>query len=155
MVHADGVDPAHPQPRGRLRAVRLAPDGRRDRSDTGRSPLDTLDDLRSFYFDTALSSGPAALPTLLAFARPGHVLFGSDWPFAPTAACQYFASGLDTGVDPGTLRAVSRTNAEALFPRLGGARVPGAAQSPALRLRQSAQRAGARIFFRLVQPGAR
>ena len=124
-------------------------------SDTGRSPLDILDDLRSFYFDTALSSSPAALPTLLAFARPGHVLFGSDWPFAPTAAGQYFANGLDTGLDPGTLTAVNRTNAEALFPRLGGAPAPAAAESPALRLRRSAQRAGARLFFRLVQPGAR
>ncbi|MFF4506764.1 amidohydrolase family protein [Streptomyces sp. NPDC001401] len=124
-------------------------------SDTGRSPRDILDDLRGFYFDTALSSSPAALPTLLAFARPGHVLFGSDWPFAPTAAGQYFANGLDTGVDPGTLTAVDRTNAEALFPRLGVAPVPAPAPSPAARLRQSAQRAGARLFFRLVQPGAR
>ncbi|WP_199931837.1 hypothetical protein [Streptomyces sp. NRRL S-646] len=53
------------------------------------------------------------------------------------------------------LTAVNRTNAEALFPRLGGAPVPAAAQSPAPRLRQSAQRAGARLFFRLVPPGAR
>ena len=45
----------------------------------GQSPLDVLDDFRGFYFGTALSS---ALPTLLAFARPGHVLVGSDWPFA-------------------------------------------------------------------------
>jgi hypothetical protein len=32
---------------------------------------------------------------------------------------------------------------------------PAAAQSPTARLRQSAQRAGARLFFRLVRPGAR
>jgi predicted TIM-barrel fold metal-dependent hydrolase len=32
--------------------------------DTGRSPLDILDDFRGFYFDTALSSSPAAIPTL-------------------------------------------------------------------------------------------
>ncbi|GAA3837493.1 amidohydrolase family protein [Streptomyces coacervatus] len=124
-------------------------------SDTGRSPRDVLDDLRGFYFDTALSSSPAALPTLLAFARPGHVLFGSDWPFAPTAAGQYFATGLDTGVDADTLAAVNRTNAEALFPRLGGAPVPAPPQSPTVRLRQSARRAGARLFFKLVQPGTR
>ncbi|MCL8015644.1 amidohydrolase family protein [Streptomyces sp. AS02] len=117
--------------------------------DTGRSPLDVLDDFRSFYFDTALSSSPAALPTLLAFARPGHVLFGSDWPFAPSIAGQYFAHGLDSGVDPGTLRAVNRTNAEALFPGLGGTPAP----TPRTSLRQSAQRAAARLFFRLVQPG--
>ncbi|WP_328978983.1 HAD-IA family hydrolase [Streptomyces canus] len=35
--------------------------------DTGRSPLDVLDDFRGLYYDTALSSSSAALPTLLAF----------------------------------------------------------------------------------------
>lgn len=63
--------------------------------ESGRSILDSLDDFRSFYFDTALSSSPAALPTLLAFATPGHVTFGSDWPFAPLTASQYFAVNLD------------------------------------------------------------
>ena len=58
--------------------------------DTGRSPADSLDNFSSFYFDTALSSSAAALPTLLAFAKPGHVTFGSDWPFAPLAAGKLF-----------------------------------------------------------------
>ncbi|MFC7265710.1 amidohydrolase family protein [Streptomyces lutosisoli] len=120
-------------------------------SDTGRSPLDVLDDFRDFYFDTALSSSPAALPTLLAFARPGHVLFGSDWPFAPTPAGQYFANGLDTHLVPGPLKAVNRTNAEALFPRLGG--TPAPSRTP-LRVHQTAQRVAARLFFKLVQPGS-
>ncbi|MFG2957517.1 amidohydrolase family protein [Streptomyces sp. NPDC048291] len=123
-------------------------------ADTGRSPLDILDDLRGFYFDTALSSSPAALPTLLAFARPGHVLFGSDWPFAPTAAGQYFANGLDVEATPDIRHAVNRTNAEALFPRLADAPVSAPATRPLpQRLRHSAQRAGARLFFKLVQPG--
>ncbi|MEV6164330.1 amidohydrolase family protein [Streptomyces sp. NPDC052052] len=123
-------------------------------NDTGRSPLVVLDDFRSFYFDTALSSSPAALPTLLAFAHPGHVLFGSDWPFAPTPAGQYFANGLDTFLPPGPLKAISRTNAEALFPRLAaGAPAPGPGRPAATRLRQAAQRAAARLFFKLVQPG--
>lgn len=121
--------------------------------DTGRSPLDVLDDFRGFYFDTALSSSPAALPTLLAFARPGHVLFGSDWPFAPAAAGQYFANGLDNGVAPGTLAAVNRANAEALFPRLAdGAPAPAPSRPLPVRLRQSARRAGARLVFKLLQP---
>lgn len=122
-------------------------------SDTGRSPLDVLDDFRAFYFDTALSSSPAALPTLLAFARPGHVLFGSDWPFAPTPAGQYFAGGLDTGVDPNVLQAVNRGNAEALFPRLAATLVPTPARPVPTRLRHAAQRAAARLVFKLVQPG--
>ncbi|MGW0949733.1 amidohydrolase family protein [Streptomyces sp. NPDC002623] len=123
-------------------------------ADTGRSPLDTLDDLRDFYYDTALSASPAALPTLLAFTRPGHVLFGSDWPFAPTPASQYFANGLDSGVDPHTLTAVNRTNAEALFPRLATKPAgPAPARPLPVRLRQSARRAGARLFYKLIQPG--
>ena len=65
-------------------------------SDTGRSPADALDDFASFYFDTALSSSTASLPTLLAFAKPGHITFGSDWPFAPVAAGKLFAAGLET-----------------------------------------------------------
>ncbi|MCX4767781.1 amidohydrolase [Streptomyces sp. NBC_01275] len=123
-------------------------------ADTGRSPLDVLDDFRGFYFDTALSSSPAALPTLLAFARPGHVLFGSDWPFAPTPAGQYFAGGLDSGVDPDVLQAVNRTNAEALFPRLAAAPVRTPPRPVPARLRRAAQRAAARLVFKLVQPGA-
>jgi predicted TIM-barrel fold metal-dependent hydrolase len=53
-------------------------------ADTGASPADSLDDFSSIYFDTALSSSAAALPTLLSFAKPGHITFGSDWPFAPS-----------------------------------------------------------------------
>jgi predicted TIM-barrel fold metal-dependent hydrolase len=95
-------------------------------ADTGQSPADTLDEFSSFYFDTALSSSAAALPTLLAFAKPGHITFGSDWPFAPLTAGKLFAAGLDnyTGLDAGTRDAINRTNALALFPRLGNAPAP-------------------------------
>jgi 6-methylsalicylate decarboxylase len=95
-------------------------------SDTGRSPADTLDEFAGFYFDTALSSSAAALPTLLAFAKPGHITFGSDFPFAPVAAGKLFAAGLETypGLDSGTRDAIDRTNAHTLFPRLGAAPTP-------------------------------
>jgi 6-methylsalicylate decarboxylase len=88
--------------------------------DTGRNPGEILDDFASFYFDTALSSTAAALPTLLAFAKPGHITFGSDFPFAPLAASQYFVAGLekDDGLDDHARGAIDRTNALALFPRL-------------------------------------
>jgi predicted TIM-barrel fold metal-dependent hydrolase len=95
-------------------------------AETGASPADTLDDFASFYFDTVLSSSAAALPTLLAFAKPGHITFGSDWPFAPTAAGQYFAVGLETypTLDVAGRAAIDRTNALTLFPRLGTAPFP-------------------------------
>ena len=57
--------------------------------DTGRSPADVLDDFAGFYFDTALSSSPAALPTLLAFAKPGQSPSGpiGRLPRPPPASC--------------------------------------------------------------------
>ena len=119
--------------------------------DTGRSWADVLDDFSSFYFDTALSSSAAALPTLLAFAKPGHVTFGSDWPFAPTAAGKLFAAGLETypGLDASTRAAIERTNALALFPRLGAA--PHAiAQSPAQKIRHAVSRSVIRGVARLT-----
>ncbi|MEV0119799.1 amidohydrolase family protein [Streptomyces sp. NPDC050844] len=81
-----------------------------------------LDDLRSFWFDTALSGSPTALPGLLAFARPDHVVFGSDWPFAPTETVGYFTDGLDAfpAIDAAGHAAIDRGNAEVLLPRLAG-----------------------------------
>jgi 6-methylsalicylate decarboxylase len=78
-----------------------------------------LTQLRSFYFDTALTSGPYALPSLLAFAEPTHVVFGSDWPYAPTGPALAFTRRLEEYLpDPGQAHPINRGNAEALFPRL-------------------------------------
>jgi predicted TIM-barrel fold metal-dependent hydrolase len=119
--------------------------------ETGRSQADALDDFASFYFDTALSSTAAALPSLLAFARPGHVTFGSDWPFAPIAAGKLIAAGLETypGLDAGARAAIERTNALALFPRLGAARPP-APGSAIDRVRHTASRTLMRGVARLI-----
>jgi predicted TIM-barrel fold metal-dependent hydrolase len=120
-------------------------------ADTGRSWADVLDDFAGFYFDTALSSSAAALPTLLAFAKPDHITFGSDWPYAPTAAGKLFAAGLETypGIDTDTRAAIERTNALALFPRLGAA--PQAiSQSPAQRVRHTVSRSVLRGVARLT-----
>lgn len=86
-------------------------------AETGRPPFEVLDDLATFYFDTALSGSPAALPSLLAFAKAGHVLFGSDWPYAPPAAVGYFTGQLDAypGLDAGARAAIDRESAVALF----------------------------------------
>jgi 6-methylsalicylate decarboxylase len=84
-----------------------------------------LDGLSSFYFDTALSSSPTALPSLLKFARPGHVLFGSDWPYCLDRTVAFFADSLDgyEGLDAAGHRAINRLSAEALLPRLAAASV--------------------------------
>jgi predicted TIM-barrel fold metal-dependent hydrolase len=120
-------------------------------SDTGRSMAESLDDFAGFYFDTALSSTAAALPSLLAFAKPGHVTFGSDWPFAPIAAGKLFAAGLETyrGLDTDARAAIERTNALALFPRFGTA-PPSDAGSALDRVRHTVSRAVVRGVVRLI-----
>ena len=78
-----------------------------------------IDLLRRFYFDTALSSSPYALPALLAFADPSRLTFGSDWPYAPKARSLHFAQLLDAFDLCAEMRgAIDRGNAQKLFPRL-------------------------------------
>ncbi|GAA2367598.1 amidohydrolase family protein [Nonomuraea africana] len=72
--------------------------------ETGRDLNQVLGDLRGFYFDTALS----ASPVLQGFARPGHILYGSDWPFAPEPAVAYFTTWADDA-------AINHRNARELF----------------------------------------
>ena len=120
-------------------------------ADTGRSPADVLDEFAGFYFDTALSSSAAALPTLLAFAKPGHITFGSDFPYAPAAAGKLFAAGLETypALDTSTRAAIERTNALALFARLGSAPQP-IPQSPVQRIRHTVSRSVMRGVARMT-----
>ena len=76
--------------------------------------------LRRFYFDTALTGGPYAMPSLLAFADPSHITFGSDWPFEfRPGQSTWFTERLDQFPFTNVQReAISRRNAEQLFPRL-------------------------------------
>jgi 6-methylsalicylate decarboxylase len=85
--------------------------------DTGLDPTAVRNQFRHFYFDTALSTGAATLPALLAFAEPGHTVFGSDWPFAPQAAVDRFTDSLHqyTGIDEAQRQSIDRDNAVALF----------------------------------------
>jgi 6-methylsalicylate decarboxylase len=87
---------------------------------TGRMLTDVLADLTNFWFDTALSSSPAALPSLMAFARPGRIVYGSDWPFAPEPVVGYFIDGMASmgDADLATRDAIDHGAASTLFPRL-------------------------------------
>jgi predicted TIM-barrel fold metal-dependent hydrolase len=79
----------------------------------------TLASLRRFYFDLALSSSPTALPSLLAFADPTHITFGTDWPAAPDDVVAFFGDQFTTYPFTDAQRtAIARGNAELLFPRL-------------------------------------
>jgi len=86
----------------------------------GITPESIQAGLRKFYFDTALSATPTSLPSLLAFAEPGHVLYGSDFPYAHPEWRARFDHSLATydGPDAERLGEVHRSAAEVLFPRL-------------------------------------
>jgi hypothetical protein len=58
-------------------------------------PTDILASFQHFYLHTALSSSPAALPSLKAFAGSGRILFGTDFPFAPSDVVASFTAKLD------------------------------------------------------------
>ncbi|WP_040820926.1 amidohydrolase family protein [Nocardia jiangxiensis] len=75
--------------------------------------------LRQFYYDIALSAGPAALPSLLAVAEPDHITYGSDFPFAPPPAVAFIDSGFENyPLDESVRASIDRGNCETLFPRL-------------------------------------
>ena len=89
------------------------------RPDAAR-PADILASFQRFYLDTALSSSPAALPSLQAFAENRRILFGTDFPFAPADVAGYFTTKLDgyDGLTADERRAISHRNAWTLFPHL-------------------------------------
>jgi len=62
------------------------------------SPERTAEELTAtmklFYFDTALSA-PSAFPSLLEFAPRGHVVFGTDYPYASEPVSKNFTRNMD------------------------------------------------------------
>jgi 6-methylsalicylate decarboxylase len=83
-----------------------------------RSVDSLLTEMNSFYFDTALIA-PSGMPSLLAFAAPEHILFGTDYPYASEKVCKTFTENLDSyaQLSTGDLAAINN-GARALFPRL-------------------------------------
>lgn len=83
-----------------------------------RSVDSLIADMKSFYFDTALTA-PSGLPSLLAFAVRGHVLFGTDYPYASESVSKTFTKNLDEyrRFEEGELDEINR-GAARLFSRL-------------------------------------
>ena len=73
---------------------------------------------RRFYFDTALSTSPPALSALMKFADPGHILFGSDFPYGAGLAGE-FTDTLDHSGEFTDLeyKSIANGNAARLFSR--------------------------------------
>jgi hypothetical protein len=73
-AHLAGRRASPPDPRRRLPALRGHTVHRSRPVHPGTTQEGILADLKRFYFDTALSPTPYALPALLALAEPGHIL---------------------------------------------------------------------------------
>jgi predicted TIM-barrel fold metal-dependent hydrolase len=83
------------------------------------TPEHFIENARMFYFDLALTDSTFALPLLQQFAPPDHILFGSDFPYAPEATVGRFSRELDEAtLSKQTEEEISRGNALRLFPRL-------------------------------------
>jgi 6-methylsalicylate decarboxylase len=110
VPHAGGVLPILvPRIHGILKIVRKPEDR-----------PDVLGAFKSLYYDTAGPSIMQQLLPLLNITDDTHLVYGSDWPFAPSQECQDLR-GILMGTDQLTddqKRRIFHDNALELFPRL-------------------------------------
>jgi predicted TIM-barrel fold metal-dependent hydrolase len=78
-----------------------------------------LEDARSFYYDLAVAGSEVHLLVLEQFAKPGHLLYGSDTPYANESIIGFHTRGLDAYKfkNPDLIKQINRDNALALFPQ--------------------------------------
>ena len=83
-----------------------------------RVPDGVIAALQRLYYDTAFSTNPSSFAALRALVPRDHLVFGTDFPFAPEAFMAASVAGLaELATDPDELEAVQRRNALSLFPR--------------------------------------
>ncbi|MGT2509370.1 amidohydrolase family protein [Cupriavidus basilensis] len=87
------------------------------------APKGVMHYIRQFYFDTALSPSPYAMAALRELVSPEKILFGSDYPFAPSSVTGLETQSLDrlTILDEQTKSGIDRAHALNLFPRFAKA----------------------------------
>ena len=77
-----------------------------------------IDQLKRFYYDTAVSATPYTLSSLLNLVEPTQVLFGSDYPFLPERVVKLMNECLQNyDFDTEDRMKIMQENALALFPR--------------------------------------
>lgn len=84
------------------------------------APEGAITYLQRLYYDTALSAAPYALRSLQELVDSSHILFGSDYPFAPAILTTETVRGLADydGFDSQARMTIERENALRLFRRL-------------------------------------
>ncbi|KAJ5218842.1 uncharacterized protein N7498_000941 [Penicillium cinerascens] len=85
----------------------------------GTTHAQVMEDFRSFHFDLALSSTPGVLDLALKMIPHDHILYGSDFPYAPITAYPAFLEDLERYEMSQKLRdRINYVNALQLIPRL-------------------------------------
>ncbi|PVH91720.1 putative 2-amino-3-carboxymuconate-6-semialdehyde decarboxylase [Periconia macrospinosa] len=85
----------------------------------GTSYSQAVDDFRSFHYDLALSTAPQVLRMVLEMVPHDHILYGSDFPYAPAPAYPQFLQNLEEfNMSPEVRDMINFGNARGLFPRL-------------------------------------
>ncbi len=81
---------------------------------------DVYAELGGLSYDVAGFCVPRQLSVLLGITGPGHLLYGSDFPYTPQFGCELLADALEKTdlLSDEDRRAVYRGNALTLFPRL-------------------------------------
>ena len=84
-----------------------------------RVPKGTVHYLQNLYYDTALSTSEAVFAALQHFAKPDHILFGSDYPMVPEVIVKHEVAAIEASsvLDATWRKAIDRGNALKLFPR--------------------------------------
>jgi len=83
------------------------------------APSSIFSQLRRFWYDTALSPTTQSFAGMRGVTDDDHILFGSDWPFAPEVLTHATIAAIDgeASIDGALKGAIARGNAEKLFPR--------------------------------------
>ena len=80
-----------------------------------KMPHGAMYELQKLYFDVATATSAPGLQSLLALVGPDHVMFGTDYPFLPTAMT---AKGMDaTTLSASAQAQINRLTAAKLLPR--------------------------------------
>ena len=77
-----------------------------------------INQLKRFYYDTAVTATPYALNSLLSLVEPTQVLYGSDYPFLPERVVNQMNEGLQNfDFEKEDLTKILQQNVINLFPR--------------------------------------
>ncbi|HMZ59274.1 MAG TPA: amidohydrolase family protein [Leptospiraceae bacterium] len=85
-----------------------------------KAPAGILNYINRFYYDTALSPSPYVVSALKELVEPDHILYGSDFPFAPESLVFYQREEFEAlkQIDESERRKICRINSLKLFPAL-------------------------------------